>query len=80
MIPFWGLGEHEPFTVDFFLSIVLYRDWRGPWTVRGIELDTGMVIYMTLNIRENESDTDPFLLKGSCNKCRKRLVVGVGYS
>ena len=34
-MPFWVLGEHEPLIIAFFLPIVLHRNWKGPWNIRG---------------------------------------------
>ena len=35
MIPFGGLGEHEPLIIALFLPNVSCRNWNGPWTIRG---------------------------------------------
>ena len=34
-IIFWGVGQHEPFIVAFFISVVSYRYWKGSCKSRG---------------------------------------------
>ena len=35
-VPFWVVGETEPLIISLFLLIVSRRNWKGPWTIRGI--------------------------------------------
>ena len=39
----WGLGEHEHLIIALFLPIVLCRNWKVPWTIRGIDWGHGAV-------------------------------------
>ena len=36
-MPLWGLVEQEPLILALFLPIVSRRNWKGPWTIGGID-------------------------------------------
>ena len=42
-ISFGGLVEHETLIVYFFLLVVSYRNYRGPWMIKGIYSEAGTV-------------------------------------
>ena len=41
VMPFWGLGEHEPLIIDLFLPVFSCRNWRRPCKIKGSDWTYG---------------------------------------
>ena len=89
-IPFWGFGEHEPLIITLFLPVVSWRNWRGPWKIKGSDWTYGTAISVDLECKRELEKPGTVPIEGklrqvseedsekSWNILRKLLVLGAG--
>ena len=61
-----------------FLPIVSHRNWKDPWKISGSDWGREAVREFELEYKRVWEHNEPFKRRGSCDKCRKKVLKGAG--
>ena len=77
--PFWGMGVHEPLIIALFLPIISCRNWKVPWTIRGINWAYEIVRAFELKYKREWEQPVPIQMEGKLCQLLEESCESSGY-